>query len=243
MAWLLLLLLLLYRVCIATTLPQDWWCAVHDKSVPATKIPHLPDAPCTHPKGRNTLALPVLLSLKNPHQDGYRVSEWGMKLYLLDGTGVQQGLAMVRWRETSEITMWGFCCSLPLINSSLAAPLPGSWLHLMVEAEGQQVTLNLLRAKQKVTIVTIAFQDDLPSMVTIDPYIKRTGLDDGTSTTKTVTPQPLVVIIAALVVFSVGMSVAMVVLVWRGWLGMVALERVLLGAQDKLALNTKDNTK
>ncbi|XP_050692315.1 uncharacterized protein LOC126983562 [Eriocheir sinensis] len=229
MAGLLLPLLLLCWGHTATASPQAWWCAAHYHTLPTTQAPQDPAAPCYTNEDAVTLALPILLSLKNHCQVKSRRCGWGMNLHLLDGTGLEQGVVKVRWSEKlGGVVMLGIvtCCNSSNLNTYRVTLQPDPVVHLQVEAAGPQVTLSLLKATGKATVMTLTFQDGLPSKVTASPYTRwgypaanTTTTTAANTTTTPTTSHPLVLVITVLVAISVVVSVAMLVLVWCGWPG------------------------
>lgn len=221
MARLLLPLLLLCSVHTATASSQDQGCGVHPQPVPATQASQCSARPCTITTNNTvTLALPVQLSLEDPYQAWDGGSPWGMRLHLLDDTGVRRGEMKLKWDEKqSEVVLRGMTCGgMPFTERFLAALQPGGpWLHLQVEAVERNVTLSHLKAKEKVTAMTLTFQDAPPSVVVVLPRTKvGYSVTEAAAAAPAATSRLLLVVINVLVVISVAVSVAMLVLVWGG---------------------------
>lgn len=217
MASLLLLpLLLLCSAHTATASPQHQQYGVPPEGMSDIQAIKCKVPPCNTTTAAVTLALPVMLSLKDPRQESS--STWGLKLiHFQDNPRAVLGVVNLSWNnELSEVVLKSTSYGGRRVTKSLLVALqPGDcWLHLQVEMEGRQVTLSLLNATRKVTIMTVMFQVSPAPMVMVLPLTKlgysaiNSAIDNNTYER-----QLLFLLTAVLVAVSVVYSVALLVLV------------------------------
>lgn len=184
MGWQLMVLSLLYSAYTARASNLDS-CGVHPHLLPAAKARKCSFPPCTTTSEEIlTLALPVMFSLEYPRLTGVKRSDWGMRLNLLDDRGAGRGAVDVGWEEERrEVVLRGWTCGGKDWYNSFpaAAQSVDSWLHLQVEATGQQVAFINVKASGKIPSMTLTFQGDAPSTAVVSSTV-RVGYSASTTT-------------------------------------------------------------
>ena len=168
---LLLLLLLLFlglataaHTPIASALQQA--CRSHAYSRPALQASHCNALPCNTTRYNLTLALPVLLTLKGPSS---AKPPRGMSLKLEDDA-VAWAWADLKWEEKhGSVILTARTCNGTFKNATFLQEThrKDARLHLGVAAEGGKVSFTHLTRTINATLITLSFQNHLPSKVTV----------------------------------------------------------------------------